>query len=98
MLRICFYKLLVSHLGFFIVTAAGVIPTSQLSLTFVRREKTRYQFSINFQVPSSIFFVYLGALPYLVGKMGLSCPIYATVPVYKMGQMFLYDTYQVSNL
>ncbi len=32
-----------------------------------------------------------GALPYLVGKCGLSCPIYATVPVYKMGQMFLYD-------
>ena len=26
---------------------------------------------------------------------GLSCPIYATVPVYKMGQMFLYDVYQV---
>jgi len=39
----------------------------------------------------------LGALPYLVGKMGLSCPIYATVPVYKMGQMFLYDTYQVGT-
>ena len=38
---------------------------------------------------------HLGALPYAVGKLGLSCPIYATVPVYKMGQMFLYDLYQV---
>ena len=38
---------------------------------------------------------HLGALPYAVGKLGLSCPIYATVPVYKMGQMFLYDVYQV---
>lgn len=37
---------------------------------------------------------HLGALPYLVGKAGLSCPIYATVPVYKMGQMFMYDLFQ----
>uniref|UniRef100_A0A914CJ17 Cleavage and polyadenylation specificity factor subunit 2 n=1 Tax=Acrobeloides nanus TaxID=290746 RepID=A0A914CJ17_9BILA len=34
---------------------------------------------------------HLGALPYLVGKCGLNCPIYATVPVYKMGQLFIYD-------
>ena len=39
--------------------------------------------------------LHLGALPYLVGKCGLSCPIYATIPVYKMGQMFMYDVYQV---
>ncbi|CAB3385908.1 Hypothetical predicted protein [Cloeon dipterum] len=37
---------------------------------------------------------HLGALPYMVGKCGLSCPIYATIPVYKMGQMFMYDLYQ----
>ncbi|XP_037088063.1 cleavage and polyadenylation specificity factor subunit 2-like [Pollicipes pollicipes] len=37
---------------------------------------------------------HLGALPYLFGKCGLSCAVYATVPVYKMGQMFLYDQYQ----
>ncbi|XP_055677061.1 probable cleavage and polyadenylation specificity factor subunit 2 [Lutzomyia longipalpis] len=36
---------------------------------------------------------HLGALPYLVGKLGLNCPIYATIPVYKMGQMFMYDLY-----
>ena len=64
---------------------------------------------------------HLGALPYLVGKCGLSCPIYMTVrrvskakkallfvliqsiyhflqvPVYKMGQMFLYDWYLSYN-
>lgn len=39
--------------------------------------------------------LHLGALPYLVGKCGLNCPIYATIPVYKMGQMFMYDIYQV---
>lgn len=39
--------------------------------------------------------MHLGALPYLVGKCGLNCPIYATIPVYKMGQMFMYDMYQV---
>lgn len=38
--------------------------------------------------------LHLGALPYAVGKLGLACPIFATVPVYKMGQMFLYDLYQ----
>ncbi|XP_024082036.1 probable cleavage and polyadenylation specificity factor subunit 2 [Cimex lectularius] len=38
--------------------------------------------------------LHLGALPYLVGKCGLSCPIYCTIPVYKMGQMFMYDLYQ----
>ncbi|CAF1091481.1 unnamed protein product, partial [Didymodactylos carnosus] len=37
---------------------------------------------------------HLGALPYLVGHCGLKCPIYATVPVYKMGQMFMYDLHQ----
>lgn len=37
---------------------------------------------------------HLGALPYLVGKGGLSCPVYCTIPVYKMGQMFMYDLYQ----
>nr|XP_054758654.1 cleavage and polyadenylation specificity factor subunit 2-like [Lytechinus pictus] len=38
--------------------------------------------------------LHLGALPYLVGKCNLTCPIYATIPVYKMGQMFMYDLYQ----
>lgn len=37
---------------------------------------------------------HLGCLPYLIGKMGMNCPIYATVPVYKMGQMFMYDLFQ----
>ena len=42
--------------------------------------------------------LHLGALPYMVGKCELNCPIYATVPVYKMGQMFMYDLYQVSQV
>ena len=41
--------------------------------------------------------LHLGALPHVVGRLGLSCPIYATVPVYKMGQMFLYDLYQARH-
>ncbi|XP_052767669.1 cleavage and polyadenylation specificity factor subunit 2-like [Mya arenaria] len=41
--------------------------------------------------------LHLGALPYLMGKCGLSCPVYATVPVYKMGQMFMYDLFQSRN-
>ena len=38
---------------------------------------------------------HLGALPYLVSKLNLNCEIYSTVPVFKMGQMFLYDLYLV---
>ncbi|XP_036267492.1 cleavage and polyadenylation specificity factor subunit 2 isoform X2 [Pipistrellus kuhlii] len=38
--------------------------------------------------------LHLGALPYAVGKLGLNCAIYTTIPVYKMGQMFMYDLYQ----
>ena len=38
---------------------------------------------------------HLGALPYLYGRLGLRCPVFATVPVYRMGQMFIYDLYQV---
>jgi len=34
---------------------------------------------------------HLGALPYAVGKLGLSAPVFATLPVHKMGQMFMYD-------
>lgn len=41
--------------------------------------------------------LHLGGLPYAVGKLGLQCPIYATVPVYKMGQMFLYDAFQARH-
>jgi len=36
---------------------------------------------------------HLGALPYAVGKLGLKAPIYTTFPVFKMGQMNLYDSY-----
>lgn len=42
--------------------------------------------------------IHLGALPYAVGKLGLNCTIYATIPVYKMGQMFMYDLYQVRTV
>ena len=42
--------------------------------------------------------LHLGALPYLVGKCQLSCPIYATIPVYKNGQLFMYDWYQVLKI
>uniref|UniRef100_A0A6A7G3W9 Cleavage and polyadenylation specificity factor subunit 2 n=2 Tax=Hirondellea gigas TaxID=1518452 RepID=A0A6A7G3W9_9CRUS len=37
---------------------------------------------------------HLGALPYAVSKLGLSCPIYSTLPTWKMGQMFMYDAFQ----
>jgi cleavage and polyadenylation specificity factor subunit 2 len=36
---------------------------------------------------------HLGALPYAFGKLGLDCRVYATLPVHKMGMMFMYDHY-----
>lgn len=36
---------------------------------------------------------HMGALPYICGKLGLTAPIYTTFPVWKMGQMFMYDAY-----
>ena len=36
---------------------------------------------------------HLGALPYLMGRLKLQAPVYATVPCHKMGQMFMYDQY-----
>lgn len=34
---------------------------------------------------------HLGALPYLVGRCGLAAPVYATLPVRRMGSLLLYD-------
>ncbi|PRP78105.1 cleavage and polyadenylation specificity factor subunit 2 [Planoprotostelium fungivorum] len=37
---------------------------------------------------------HIGALPHVVNRMGLNATIYGTIPVYKMGQMLMYDVYQ----
>src|SRR4051812_27183467 len=34
---------------------------------------------------------HLGALPYFITKLGLTCPVYGTVPVYEMGRRTLLD-------
>jgi len=53
----------------------------------------RYAHKIDAVLLSHSDTYHLGALPYLVGKCGLKCPVYATIPVFKMGQMFMYDWY-----
>eukprot|EP00045_Choanoeca_perplexa_P010094 m.100904 g.100904 ORF g.100904 m.100904 type:complete len:751 (+) comp15146_c0_seq2:104-2356(+) len=35
--------------------------------------------------------LHLGAYPYAFAKLGLKCPVYATIPVENMGQLFMYD-------
>lgn len=57
-------------------------------------ELKKYVKSIDAVLLSYPDHLHLGALPYMVGKCGLNCPIYATIPVYKMGQMFMYDLFQ----
>ena len=34
---------------------------------------------------------HIGALPYLVGKLKLNAPIYATAACYRMGELYMYD-------
>lgn len=34
---------------------------------------------------------HLGGLPHAIAKLGLEAKVFATLPVVKMGQMFLYD-------
>lgn len=36
---------------------------------------------------------HLGALPYAVANLGLNAPIFSTLPVWRMGQMFMYDAF-----
>lgn len=36
---------------------------------------------------------HLGALPYAMKQLGLSAPIYATEPVYRLGLLTMYDQY-----
>ncbi|CEG66669.1 hypothetical protein RMATCC62417_03208 [Rhizopus microsporus] len=38
--------------------------------------------------------VHLGAYPYARSHLGMTCPVYSTVPVANMGKMCMYDLYQ----
>lgn len=58
------------------------------------KEVSKWAKHINAVLLSHQSIKYLGLLPYFVAKCGLNCPIYATTPIYKMGQMFLYDLCQ----
>eukprot|EP01138_Halocafeteria_seosinensis_P010740 gb/GECG01010968.1/.p1 GENE.gb/GECG01010968.1/~~gb/GECG01010968.1/.p1 ORF type:complete len:833 (+),score=103.21 gb/GECG01010968.1/:1-2499(+) len=40
---------------------------------------------------------HVGALPYLIGKLKCRAPVLMTIPVHKMGQMFLYDAFLSVN-
>lgn len=37
---------------------------------------------------------HLGALPYAVAHLGLTATVFSTLPVWRMGQMYMYDVYQ----
>eukprot|EP00937_MAST-01D_sp_MAST-1D-sp2_P003323 g3323.t1 len=37
---------------------------------------------------------HMGALPYAMAKLGLSAPVFGTLPIFKMGQMTMYDAFQ----
>lgn len=42
---------------------------------------------------AAFFFFFSQALPYAFGKLGMRAKVYATLPVWKMGQMAVYDAY-----
>ena len=54
----------------------------------------KYSHKIDAVLLSHPDILHIGLLPYAVFKLGLSCPIFATGAVHKMGEMFLYDLYQ----
>lgn len=56
-------------------------------------EHFRYVHTVDAVLLSYSDLNHLGALPYLVGKLNLGCQIFATIPTYKMGQMFMYDAF-----
>lgn len=37
--------------------------------------------------------LHLGALPYAMKQLGLSAPVFSTVPVHRLGLLTLYDHY-----
>lgn len=41
---------------------------------------------------------HIGGLPYAFQALGLDCPVYATLPVVKLGQMTLYDAHENARL
>jgi cleavage and polyadenylation specificity factor subunit 2 len=49
--------------------------------------------SVDFVLLSHADVSHLGALPYARKKFGLTCPVYATIPVYTMGQVCLFDCF-----
>ena len=40
---------------------------------------------------------HVGALPRARSRFGLRCPVYATTPIYRMGQLGLYDAYKIGS-
>ena len=40
---------------------------------------------------------HVGALPRARSRLGLRCPVYATTPIYRMGQLGLYDAYKIGS-
>ncbi|OQR96138.1 cleavage and polyadenylation specificity factor subunit [Achlya hypogyna] len=55
---------------------------------------TRVVHKIDLVLISHPDLAHMGALPYAVGKLGLRAPVYATLPVYRMGEIVLYEAFQ----
>lgn len=87
-----------THPGPYACTHTVPVPTYQynpIHLIHTPNTHTRHLHQIDAVLLTYPDVPHLGLFPYLVGKLGLKCPVYATIPVYKMGQMFMYDLYQV---
>ncbi|KAF4027690.1 Cleavage and polyadenylation factor 2 C-terminal [Phytophthora infestans] len=52
---------------------------------------------IDLVLVSHLDLAHMGALPYAMGKLGLSAPVYGTLPVHRMGQIALYDAFQAKT-
>eukprot|EP01134_Creolimax_fragrantissima_P001120 CFRG1120T1 len=61
--------------------------------TFIDR-LAKYAPTVDAVLVSHLDMDHLGGLPYAFGRLGLDCPVYATLPINQMGQLVMYDVFQ----
>lgn len=78
---------------YYILLDCGIDEKFSVQSSYIQ-ELSKYVSKIKVVLLSHSDLSHCGALPYLVEKLGMKAQIFATLPVVKMGLMFLYDSFQ----
>lgn len=76
---------------------SALIKTLRLSFIYTQTNAlliNRIAKQIDAVIISHCDLPHLGAYPYARSHLGMTCPVYSTIPVVNMGKMCLYDMYQ----